>query len=144
LACPFFRPTEKFEGGEWLHPSRLPLGGGWRGVCTASPSEQIVPSNELLRDCCNLGYAHGCPHLPAERAWDAVRFAVARDCEERIVLWYVCEIAHHPAEHGVLEYETGASRWTLSHRDHRVQKMAECYLQGYMEKTRAALAGSVT
>jgi hypothetical protein len=144
LACPFFMPTRKFDGGGWLHPSRLPLGGGWRGVCTASPSEQIVPTDDQVRECCNLGYAVDCPHLPAQRAWDAVRFAVARDGEDRIVLWYVCELRHHPAEYGMLEYETSSSRWTLSHRDGRIQKLAECYLQCYREKTRTAAATSTS
>lgn len=144
LACPFFMPTRKFEGGGWLHPSRLPLGAGWRGVCTASAFEQTVPTDDQVRECCNLGYASNCPHLPAQRAWDAVRFAVARDSKERIVLWYVCEMGHHPAEHGVLEYETGPSRWTLRHRDSRVQKMAECYLECYMERTRAGAAAATS
>jgi hypothetical protein len=144
MACPFFMPTQKFEGGGWLHPSRLPLGAGWRGVCTASPFGQTVPTDDQVRECCNLGYASNCPRLPAQRAWDAVRFAVARDCKERIVLCYVCEMGHHPAEHGVLEYETGPSRWTLWHRDSRIQKMAECYLECYRERSRAGAAAATS
>src|SRR6266851_3660207 len=46
LACPFFLPSEKFDDGGWLHPSRLPLGDGWRGVCTASSQAAPVPVNE--------------------------------------------------------------------------------------------------
>jgi hypothetical protein len=53
-------------------------------------------------------------------------------------------MGHHPAEHGVLEYETGPSRWTLRHRDSRVQKMAECYLECYMERTRAGAAAATS
>ena len=31
MACPYFMPVEKLENGTWPHPSRLPLGSGWRG-----------------------------------------------------------------------------------------------------------------
>ena len=144
MACPFFMPTQKFDGGTWVHPSRLPLGFGWRGMCTASGAEEIVPTDDQLRDSCNLGYARNCPYLPAERAWDAVRFAVARDCDTRIVLSYVCEAGHRPAEHGVLEYEIAQGNWIRSHRDPRIQKMAECYLLSYTNKTRAAAAASMS
>ncbi len=141
MACPFFLPSEKFDDGGWLHPSRLPLGSGWRGLCTASsqsetvPSPEIVPSDEQLKEFCNLGYAATCPHLPQERPWDAVRFSVTHDCEDRIFLDYVCERSHRPGEHGILEYVFDGAQWTRSHRDTRIQKMAECYLDPYLRKT---------
>ena len=135
LACPFFLPSEKFDDGGWLHPSRLPLGGGWRGVCTASSQAATVPVDEQLKEFCNLGYAATCPHLPPERPWDAVRFSVTRDCEDRIFLDYVCERSHRPMEHGSLEYVFDGAQWIQSHRDARIQKMAECYLDSYLHKT---------
>ena len=139
MACPFFMPTRKFEGGAWLHPSRLPLGSGWHGLCTAS-GQQIIPSDEQLKEFCNLGYAANCPHLPSERVWDAVRFSVARDCEEGVLMWYVCESDHRPAEHGTLEYNAADPAWIRPHGDARIQKMAECYLDSYLRKTRDAVA----
>ena len=139
MACPFFMPTRKFEDGAWLHPSRLPLGSGWHGLCTAS-DQQIIPSDEELREFCNLGYAANCPHLPSERVWDAVRFSVARDCEEGVLMWYACESDHRPAEHGTLEYNAADAAWIRPHGDARIQKMAECYLDSYLRKTRAAVA----
>ncbi len=120
MACPFFLPSEKFDDGGWLHPSRLPLGSGWRGLCTASSQPEMVPSDEQLKEFCNLGYAATCPHLPQERPWDAVRFSVTHDCEDRIFLDYVC---------------VDGAQWTRSHRDTRIQKMAECYLDSYLRKT---------
>jgi hypothetical protein len=75
VACPFFMPVEKLENGAWLHPGRLPLGCGWSGQCTAPGHAGEVPSQEELREFCNLGYAEGCGRLPRERAWDSVRFA---------------------------------------------------------------------
>lgn len=139
LACPFFMPTEKFGGGAWIHPSRLPLGAGWRGFCTAPGTQATLPADDQLTNSCNLGYARRCPNLPPERACDAVRFSIARDCETRILLWYVCEFQHLPVEHGTLEYEIGRGSWIRAHRDQRIQKMAECYLRSYTEKTRATV-----
>jgi hypothetical protein len=60
----------------------------------------------------------------------------------RIQVRYVCERGHRPAEHGTLEFDTVAERWEQRHRDSRVQRMAECFLESYVrrreEVTRAA------
>jgi hypothetical protein len=132
-------PVEKLENGAWLHPGRLPLGRGWSGQCTAPGHAGEVPSQEELREFCNLGYAEGCGRLPRERVWDSVRFAartVSGDGRsgERVQVRYVCERGHRPAEHGVLEFDPVESRWVELHRDSRVQRMAECFLESYIEK----------
>lgn len=139
MACPFFMPVEKLENGSWLHAGRLPLGCGWSGLCTAPGHEGDSPSQDELREFCNLGYAEGCAKLPRERAWDSVRFA-ARTVDGdsgnsgRIQVRYVCERGHRPAEHGLLEFDPAATRWEQSHPDGRVQRMAECFLESYVEK----------
>lgn len=140
MACPFFMPTRRSEDGGWLHPSRLPMGGGWQGHCTAPGQEGVLPTSDQLREFCNLGYAASCPRFPRERAWDAVRFSVARDHRHRVMLWYVCEADYRPAEHGTLEYDNALACWITGHRDARIQKMAECYLESYFQKTRQAAA----
>lgn len=132
LACPFFVPIEKMENGPWLHPSRLPLGAGWRGSCSAPGQQDSELSEQELAEGCNLGYASRCSRLPNERPCDAVRFSVARDRGAYIALWFVREAAHHPIEHGILEYEFAGHRWTSVHDDPRIQKMAECYLESYL------------
>ena len=141
MACPFFLPIEKLENGDWLHAGRLPLGGGWSGQCTAPGHEVEVPSPERLRDSCNLGYAESCPRLPPGRDWDSVRFAARTISAEGndphrgyIRLVYVCERAHRPAEHGMLMFDTAGKQWKERHRDHRVQRMAECFVETYVEK----------
>jgi hypothetical protein len=141
VACPFFMPMEKLESGTWLHAGRLPLGCGWSGHCTAPGHEGEAPLQEELREFCNLGYAEGCGRLPRERAWDSVRFgarSVGSDGEDgsggRIQVRYVCERGHRPAEHGVLEFDAAEERWLERHRDSRVQRMAECFLDAYLEK----------
>jgi hypothetical protein len=132
MACPFFMPTRKLDDGGWLHPSRLPLGGGWLGHCSAPGHEGVEPTNEELRELCNLGYAAGCPRLPTERTADAVRFSIASDRGTHLLLWFVCESGHRPAAHGMLEYDLALGKWISVHSDPRIQKMADCYLQSYL------------
>jgi hypothetical protein len=139
VACPFFMPLERLENGIWLHAERLPLGCGWSGRCTAPGHEGETPSHLELREFCNLGYAEGCGRLPRERMWDSVRFA-ARTINDkdgrggRVQVRYVCEREHRPAENGELEFEVADARCERPHRDSRVQRMAECFLESYFEK----------
>lgn len=137
MACPFFMPTRKSEDAIWIHPSRLPLGAGWEGNCTASGAEVSIPPGDQLAHC-NLGYASECPRLPKERKWDAVRFAVTSEHESRICLAYVCERNHLPSEHGRLEYSVAHGRWLSLHGDLRIQRMAECFIDAWLLKSRRA------
>ncbi len=118
----------------WLHPARLPLGGGWEGNCTAPGYAGVRPSHEELREFCNLGYANRCARLPRERRGDAVRFAVAREQANKINLCFVCEVGYRPGEHGVLEYDLNRGAWSTPHPDACVQRMAQCYLESYLER----------
>ena len=149
MACPYFMPISKLENGNWSHPARLPLGCGWSGHCTAPGHEQEIPSDHVLEANCNLGYAGACSWAPAERRWDAVRFAIssparnpgkagansAESVPARIVhLTYVCERANRPAGHGELSFDLSAATWLRRHEDDRIQKMAECFLESYLNK----------
>ena len=134
MACPFFLPTRKSEDALWIHPSRLPLGAGWEGNCTAHGTAKTIAGDQLAH--CNLGYARDCPHLPKQRKWDATRFAVTSEHESRICLAYVCERDHLPSEHGRLEYSVGQSRWLSFHPDARIQKMAQCFIEAWFAKSR--------
>lgn len=139
LACPYFMPREILNDGSWQHPARLPLGAGWTGSCCAS-AEETLPTESALREFCNLGNAHACPYLPRDRDWDAVRFSVARSGSEQITLWYVCELAHAPIEHGKLTFDRRMKRWVNPHADLRVQRLADCYLQTYGSRQSSSLA----
>jgi hypothetical protein len=101
--------------------------------------EGVVPLQAELLEFCNLGYAESCIRLPKERAWDSVRFGARTMSDGNgaggwIQVHYICERGHLPAEHGVLEFLAAESRWRVPHRDSRVQRMAECFLESYMEK----------
>lgn len=147
LACPYFMPVSKLENGNWPHPARLPLGCGWTGHCTAPGHEQAIPSQEVLQAFCNLGCAGSCGWAPAERHWDAVRFAIispassSRDTPApditpaRILrLTYVYERGNRPAGQGNLEFDLATTTWLRRHDDARIQKMAECFLESYLSK----------
>jgi hypothetical protein len=132
MACPFFLPTEKFAEDAWLHRAWLPLGDGWRGLCTAPGQGNAVPSDEELKDFCNLGYPHECKRFPATRHADSVRFCISHDRADRIEVCYICELEHRPAEHGTLEFDIARNVCSAPHPDARIQKMAACYLEAYL------------
>ena len=149
MACPYFMPVSKLENGNWLHPARLPLGGGWNGHCTAPGHEQAVPSQDVQEACCNLGYAGNCSWAPVERRSAAVRFAVSspirngrkssvgssdNEPARLIHLTYVYEQANRPAGHGELQFDPTTGTWPRRHEDARIQKMAECFLESYLRK----------
>jgi hypothetical protein len=134
VACPFFMPTRRSMEGAWIHPARLPLGSGWEGYCTAPGHEGVIPEPERLQQDCTLGYASACPYLPEKRHADAVRFAVSSESEAHVLVNYACERNHEPASHGNLEYRVQDARWTSSHPDPRIQKMAECFLESWLRK----------
>lgn len=149
MACPFFMPVARLENGNWPHPARLPLGCGWTGHCTAPGHEEAVPSQDVQQAFCNLGYASSCGWAPAERRWDAVRFAVVSPAKvsrefdpipagsgpARILrLTLVYEQNNRPAGRGELEFDLSTTTWLHRHEDARIQKMAECFLEAYLSR----------
>ena len=134
MACPYFLPQKRIDHPLWPHPPRLPLGDGWSGECTAPGHEGVRPSDDELKDGCNLGYARACPRLPSGRTSDAVRFSLARDRNRKLSVQFVCEIGHAPAGHGLLEFDAATGRWSSTHADARIQRMAECFLDSYLRR----------
>lgn len=137
LACPFFMPTLKAEQGSWPHPSRLPLGAGWKGYCTAKGHADEQPDEQVLRDSCNLGYASNCAWRPSHSVCDTVRFAVKKESESRILITFVCEKDHRPGTCGVLEFDVLKRKWPSPHPDSRIQRMADCFVESYFERRQA-------
>jgi hypothetical protein len=138
LACPFFVPLQIVNDGSWPHPSRLPLGAGWAGNCRASGRE-VAASDAHLREFCNLGYATTCPHLPASRDWDAVRFSIAHVGRDQVTISFVCELGHAPIEHGELTFDLMSEVWLNPHPDPRVATLATGYLRAYRARQSAVL-----
>jgi hypothetical protein len=134
LPCPYFVPLEKNDAGSWLHPSRLPLGAGFAGHCSAPGHDGVRPNDDELRELCNMGYAASCTRLPQERSCDAVRFSVAREHAGMLSIWFVCETAHLPTAYGTLRYNANGREWVSPHSDSQIQKLAECYVRTYLAK----------
>lgn len=137
MACPYFFPKEKCFTVGWAFPSRLPLGAGFCGTCRAGGEEaEVAPDDATLRDFCNLGHARGCSRMPVQRRADSVRFAVAADTGQRIVLNYVYDLDHLPVAHGQLEYDCVGQRWLSMVADACLERQAECYLTMYLDRSR--------
>ena len=137
MACPFFIPTERADDLALPYPARLPLGAAWRGTCAAAGREDATPTDQQLESC-NMGYANSCPRLPKERTCDAVRFAVAKESDGNISVHFVFESDHLPAGHGLLQYNRLLKTWIAPHPEPRTQKLAESFLQTYLERRRGS------
>lgn len=74
--------------------------------------------------------------MPAERHSDAVRFAIAKDSGNRILLQYCCERDYAPAGHGQMEYDCVSGTWITGHLDACLQRQAECYVLNYLQQRR--------
>jgi hypothetical protein len=102
-------------------------------MCTAGGG-RVTPGEDDLREFCNLGYARQCVRIPADRRSDAVRFSIARDGGDRILLHYSCERDHVPIQHGRLQYDCISHAWPVAHPDLCIQRQAECYVELYLER----------
>ena len=96
--------------------------------------ERSTPSETELQEFCNVGYARQCSRIPAARTTDAVRFAIAKDGGNRILLHYCCERDYAPVEHGQLQYDCVARTWPVGHPDACIRRQAECFVLTYLEK----------
>jgi hypothetical protein len=138
LACPFFVPREIVNDGSWPHPARLPLLAGWTGNCRAS-GQDVAGLDPHIRECCNLGYATACPHLPRDRDWDAIRFSVAHISGEQLTLCFICELSHAPVEHGMLIFDPESKLCMNPPSDPRILTLATSYLEAYRLRKNAAV-----
>ncbi|HEY3928610.1 MAG TPA: hypothetical protein VGL89_09560 [Candidatus Koribacter sp.] len=139
MACPYFIPTERLEG-VFTFPDRLPLAAGFRGVCGAPGQMLAKPSDDDLREHCNLGHAQ-CGRLPQDRPADAVRFAAKKE-KHQVTLQYVFEKGCRPAGGGALVYDEREERWMNPVSDERLMRQAECFLQAWMARGKARAAGA--
>jgi hypothetical protein len=137
VACPYFYPTERIEQRLWPHPWRLPLGGGFAGVCTAGEGQNLEPGETELQQWCNLGYAcRRCPHFPEGPGAEAVRFAVAADEGSVIRIDFVLEKDHRPHTLGRLEFACDRGQFSEPPANHVLARQAEVYVQSYLRLTR--------
>ena len=134
MACPYFYPTGRFEFKMWPHPSRLPLGDGYTGICLAG-AEEFQPGEAALKDGCNLGYARKCCDRVPSGGPDAVRFAVTSDSGNLIRISFAVEKAHLPHEHGALEFDRSRRAFANPHPNRILERQAEAYVESYLRRT---------
>lgn len=140
MACPFFAPSRRLEIAGWVRPPRFPLGDPFGGACHAQPADVIEPTEARQRELCNCGYARGrCDRFPGGSAADAVRFSVTDETPAKLLVVYVVEKDHAPAEFGTLEYAIDdASLGGPAISDVLVQQ-ARAFLESYLSRrTRSA------
>jgi hypothetical protein len=106
------------------------------GAASVVPRVRKPSSKSHIREFCNLGYATACPHLPATRDCDAIRFCVASSSADQIKLAYACERSHAPIAHGTLVYDLPGELWLDPHPDPRIARLAASYLHAYRIRQR--------
>lgn len=135
MACPFFAPSRRLEIAGWVRPPRLPLGDFFSGACHAKAAETVEPPDSHQRDLCNCGYARGrCDRFPGDQAPDAVRFSVTEDTPARLLVVYVVEKDHAPAEFGTLEYAVDEARLDGPAMSDVLVQQARAFLESYLSR----------
>lgn len=80
----------------------MPLGDAFGGECAADPGT-LIPI-DILRRCCNSGYAREtCERASASEA-DAARFMIKADKDGVVQVAWSLERNHHPVAVGLLEF----------------------------------------
>ena len=112
MACPYFRPRGPLPWSKWPGKLRPPLGDLYGGECRVR-GEPFSPSEQLLVNCCNMGYVGAeCSRFPSGEGPEAVRFGVTGDDGRTVEIAYVVERGHLPIRHGKLRYCRDSSTWS--------------------------------
>jgi len=130
VACPYFLPDSHHELELWPHRYRLSLGDGFTGRCSLSP---VPCDDETLRTECNIGYA-ACPHVPAERPYDAVRFNIASQ-GTLLRVQFACERSHLPASVGELRFDRSLMSW-IDPPDPQLIILADAAIRAWIHQSR--------
>lgn len=132
MACPFFAPSRRLENTDWVRPPRYPLGDLFRGTCHASAPDI---SDGHQDECCNFGYARGrCDRFPGDGAPDAVRFSIIEETPAKLLVVYVVEKDHAPAEFGTLEYAVEDARLDGPVISDVLVQQARAFLESYLSR----------
>jgi hypothetical protein len=133
LACPYFIPEKRCESELWQHRSRLPLGDGYEGHCSAPGHEDAKPTDEELKSACNLGNSC-CSRLPADRALDSVRFHVAEDAGSALKIQFCTERDHRPKEYGLLQFDAVSCTFIAPTAQASILRLAQAFVQSHVER----------
>ena len=98
MACPLFLPASPLPAS--------PFGDLYGGECAAAAGAQ-VPA-DVLRHCCNAGYARGSCARAAQSDADAFRFLIKANRGAVIDVSWSSERNHHPLAVGTLPVNCSA------------------------------------
>ena len=132
MACPYFRPRGPLPWSKWPGKLRPPLGDLYGGECRVR-GEPFSPSEQLLVNCCNMGYAGAeCSRFPSGEGPEAVRFGVTGDDGRTVEIAYVVERGNLPIRHGKLRYCRDSSIWSGLNTETLLARQAEACLASYL------------
>ena len=145
MACPYFYPASTLSRGFWGQRARLPLGDLYAGICRANPDVVFEPEEDLLRECCNLGYAREqCARFPRGAGPDAVRFAVSAAQDGVVRIRYALERDHRPDQHGELVYDQHRQALEAPPENPVLARQAEAYAASFLRRTGERAKGQAT
>ena len=85
-----------------------------------------------------MGYARGrCPRFPEDSGPDAVRFTVAGDSDQTILISFSVEKDHHPFAQGTLAYSARTGGFIENYKPD-LEILARAYVASYLRRKRAA------
>jgi hypothetical protein len=113
MACPLFLPSSPLPGFSDLY-------GGDCAACNGAP----IPV-DILRQCCNAGYARGICERAAQSDADAFRFAIKANRGGAVDVAWSSERNHHPVAVGMVTVNGAAAEASPLERQARVY--AEAY-----------------
>ena len=128
MACPLFLPLSPITG---FAAEAMPLGDLFGGECAAETAA-LIPI-DVLRRCCNAGYARGfCPRAAQAEA-DAFRFSIKANRDGVIDVAWSSERNHHPVAVGSLSVNPAAE----SPHSEPLERQARAYAANYLRQTRS-------
>lgn len=128
MACPLFLPSSPLTG---FAAEVAPLGDVYGGECAAE-NGALIPA-DVLRRCCNTGYARGCCARAAESDADAFRFLIKGNRDGVIDVAWSSERNHHPVAVGSLAVHASADTAASG----PLERQARVYVAAFLRQIRS-------
>jgi hypothetical protein len=116
MACPLFLPASPLTGFTDLYG----------GECAAETGA-LIPV-DVLRHCCNAGYARDSCQRAAQSDADAFRFLIKAHCDGVVDVAWSSERNHHPVAVGFLTVDCRTSSTQIGPLEHQARACAAAYL----------------
>jgi hypothetical protein len=119
MACPLFLPASPLA----------PLSDLYGGECAAEASA-LIPV-DVLRECCNAGYARDSCQRAAQSEADALRFLIKANRDGVVEVAWSSERNHHPVAVGTLavDCKTGTTP------TEPLERQAHAYAAAFLRQT---------